>query len=46
MKNLSPWGIIKEKYVTRNGKEEVSYDLTRRFGNKIHSELNDILPSQ
>ena len=27
MKNLSPWGIIKEKYVTRNGKEEVSYDL-------------------
>lgn len=27
MKNLSPWGIIKEKYVTRNGKEEISYDL-------------------
>jgi DNA polymerase elongation subunit (family B) len=27
MKILSPWGIIKDKYVTRNGKEEVSYDL-------------------
>jgi DNA polymerase elongation subunit (family B) len=26
-KLLSPWGIIKEKYVTKQGKEEICYDL-------------------
>jgi DNA polymerase elongation subunit (family B) len=26
-KILSPWGILKEKYITRNGKEELMYDI-------------------
>lgn len=26
-KKLSPWGILKEKFITRNGKEEVTYDI-------------------
>ena len=26
-KELSPWGILKEKFITRNGKEELSYDI-------------------
>ena len=26
-KMLSPWGILKEKFVTRNGKEDLMYDI-------------------
>ena len=26
-KMLSPWGILKEKYITRNGKEDLMYDI-------------------
>ena len=26
-KKLSPWGILKEKYITRAGKEELMYDI-------------------